>query len=92
MQGVLSGVFNIREMVMQATPITQENKEYHKGEWNRMKEESSGGIGFCGVLTVLFIALKLTGFYTLELDMGVKSIMDFRNLLCSAYICNTKNI
>lgn len=27
-----------------------------------MKEESSGGIGFCGVLTVLFIALKLTGF------------------------------
>lgn len=30
--GVLSGVFNIREMVMQATPITQDNKEYHKGE------------------------------------------------------------
>jgi hypothetical protein len=23
---------------------------------------SSGGIGFCGLLTVLFIALKLTGF------------------------------
>ena len=26
------------------------------------KSSSSGGIGFCGVLTVLFIALKLTGF------------------------------
>lgn len=27
-----------------------------------MEDKSSGGIGFCGVLTVLFIALKLTGF------------------------------
>ena len=25
-------------------------------------KSSSGGISFCGVLTVLFIALKLTGF------------------------------
>lgn len=25
-------------------------------------KRSSGGISFCGVLTVLFIALKLTGF------------------------------
>ena len=24
--------------------------------------QSSGGIGFCGLLTVLFIGLKLTGF------------------------------
>lgn len=27
-----------------------------------MEDKRSGGIGFCGVLTVLFIALKLTGF------------------------------
>ena len=29
-----------------------------------MKSEnsSSGGVGFCGLLTVLFIALKLTGY------------------------------
>lgn len=27
-----------------------------------MEDKSSGGISFCGVLTVLFIALKLTGF------------------------------
>ena len=27
-----------------------------------MEDKSSGGIGFCGVLTIVFIALKLTGF------------------------------
>lgn len=27
-----------------------------------MEDKSSGGISFCGVLIVLFIALKLTGF------------------------------
>jgi hypothetical protein len=26
------------------------------------KESASGGIGFCGLLTILFIALKLTGY------------------------------
>ena len=28
----------------------------------KSNNSSSGGIGFCGLLTVLFIALKLTGF------------------------------
>lgn len=27
-----------------------------------VKNESSGGIGFCGLLTLLFVALKLTGY------------------------------
>ena len=27
----------------------------------KSNNSSSGGIGFCGLLTVLFIALKLTG-------------------------------
>lgn len=28
---------------------------------SKSKEVQSGGIGFCGLLTILFIALKLTG-------------------------------
>lgn len=28
------------------------------------KSQSSGGIGFCGLLAILFIALKLTGYIT----------------------------
>jgi hypothetical protein len=33
-----------------------------KGEDMASSSQSSGGVGFAGLLTVLFIALKLTGF------------------------------
>ena len=31
---------------------------------NTNNNNSSGGIGFCGLLTILFVGLKLTGYIT----------------------------
>lgn len=55
------------------------------------KDESKGGVGFIGLLTILFIALKLTGFIdwswiwvlspiwiTAVLTVGIIAIVVFR--------------
>jgi len=62
-----------------------------------MSNTTSGGIGFCGALTILFIGLKLGESDRLVVDMGISTDMDSdcfgcSHNHCSCFCCGCRNI